>query len=310
MLKRFVAVFSLCWVGAQLVVSPSLFAANLSDAQPLSVVNEFTAMQTKRAVAYSFVDNPDRANTLLHPLEFHLLGRGGQSEQKVMAQGRKFIVAVKDNLRPLGFRDAQGNLQGFEIEIAKRLAEELLGSSTAIEFQPVSNRDRLQVVTNEKVDFAIARVTVNSSRARIVAFSEPYYLDGTGLITRNSAIQTERDLKDQTIAVLNHASTISTLRYRFPQLKLVGVNSYEAGKQSLESGQAIAFAADISVLTGWAQEFPEYRVLPLRISTEPLAIVFPKSLEADELRRRVDQIIRRWKAEGWLQQRANYWGLP
>jgi polar amino acid transport system substrate-binding protein len=255
MLKRFVAIFSLYWLGAQLVVSPSLLAAEI-------------------------------------------------------APQRKLVIAVKNNLRPMGFRDAQGNLQGFEIEIAKRLAEELFGKSVQIEFKPVSNQDRLQVVIDEKVDFAIARVTVNSSRARIVSFSEPYYSDSTGFVTRNSSIQTQRDLTNQTIAVLNNASTIATLRYQFPQLKLVGVDSYEAGKELIEQGKAIAFAADVSVLTGWVQEFPAYRVLPFRIASEPLAIVFPKGLESDQLRRAVDQIIRRWKAEGWLQQRANEWGLP
>ena len=227
-----------------------------------------------------------------------------------IAPRNKLIVAVKDSVRPLGFRDVQGNLQGFEIEIARRLAQELLGRSTAIEFRPVSNRDRMLVVTDEQVDFAIARVTVNSSRARIVAFSEPYYLDGTGIITESAAIQTQRDLNHQTIAVLNNASTIATLRYRFPQAKLIGVESYEAGKQRIEAGDAIAFAADMSVLVGWAQEFPQYRVLPFRISTEPLAIVFPKGIKSDELRRAVDQILRRWKSDGWLQQRATYWGLP
>jgi len=232
------------------------------------------------------------------------------ADLQAIAQRDKLIVAVKDNVRPLGFRDAQGNLQGFEIEIARRLAQELVGRSTAIEFKPVSNRDRLSAVTDEKVDFAIARVTVNASRARIVAFSEPYYLDGTGIITKNAAIQTQQDLTNQTIAVLNNSSTIAILRFRFPQLKLVGVESYEAGKKSIESGQAIAFAADVSILSGWAQEFPAYRVLPFRISTEPLAIVFPKGIESDKLRRSVDQILRRWKAEGWLQQRATYWGLP
>ncbi|MBW4527449.1 MAG: transporter substrate-binding domain-containing protein [Phormidium tanganyikae FI6-MK23] len=232
------------------------------------------------------------------------------ADLRTIVQRNRLIVGVKDNVRPLGFRDAQGNLQGFEIEIAQRLAQELIGRSTAIEFQPVNNRDRLSVVTDERVDFAIARVTANSSRARIVAFSEPYYLDGTGIITQNAAIQTQRDLTNQTIAVLNNASTIATLRYQFPQVKLVGVESYTAGKQLIESGKAIAFAADVSILAGWAQEFPEYRVLPFRISTEPLAIVFPKGIESDELRRTVDQILRRWKSEGWLQQRATYWGLP
>ncbi|BAU14693.1 glutamine-binding protein of glutamine ABC transporter [Leptolyngbya sp. NIES-3755] len=256
MKQRFVAFLIL--MGMQLIVSPSLFAADL----------------------------------------------------RTIAQRNKLIVAVKDNVRPLGFRDAQGKLQGFEIEIAQRLAQELFGRSIPIEFRPVTNRDRLNVVVDEKVDFAIARVTVNSSRARIVAFSEPYYLDGTGIITKNSAIQTQRDLANQTIAVLNNSSTIAALRFQFPQVKLVGVDSYQAGKQLIESGQAIGFAGDVSVLTGWTQDFPEYRILPFRIAAEPLAIVFPKGLESDELRRAVDQILRRWKAEGWLQQRATYWGLP
>ncbi|MBD1846656.1 transporter substrate-binding domain-containing protein [Cyanobacteria bacterium FACHB-63] len=258
MRKRFVAILSWSWMGAQWLVSPSLFAADL----------------------------------------------------QTIVQRNRLIVAVKDNVRPMGFRDAQGRLQGFEIEIARRLAQALLGRSTAIEFKPVSNRDRLSAVTGETVDLAIARVTVNASRARIVAFSEPYYLDGTGIITKSATIQTQRDLNNQTIAVLNNASTIATLRYQFPQIKLIGTESYSAGKQLIESGRAIGFAADVSVLAGWVQEFPEYRILPFRVSTEPLAIVFPKGLESDELRRRVDQLLRQWKSEGWLQQRATYWGLP
>ena len=227
-----------------------------------------------------------------------------------IAQRGKLIVAVKENVRPLGFRDPQGKLQGFEIEIAQRLAQELLGRSDAIEFVPVSNRDRLSVVADGKVDLAIARVTVTIPRARIVAFSEPYYLDGTGVITRNSAIQTQADLERHAIAVLNEASTIATLRYRLPNVKLVGVDSDEAARQLLESGQVVGFAADVSILRGWAQEFPDYRVLPFRLSTEPIAIVLPKGLQSDDLRRRIDLILTRWKAEGWLQQRATYWGLP
>jgi polar amino acid transport system substrate-binding protein len=229
---------------------------------------------------------------------------------QAIAQRGKLIVAVKDNVRPLGFRDAQGKLQGFEIDIAQRLAQELLGRSDAIEFVPVSNRDRLSAVVTGKVDLAIARVTATAPRARVVTFSTPYYLDGTGIITRNPAIQTQADLSNQTIAVLNEASTIASLRYRLPQVKLVGVDSYEAGRQLLESGQAVGFAADLSVLEGWVQEFPDYRVLPFRLSAEPLAIVLPRGLESDELRRRIDLIVRRWQAEGWLQQRATYWSLP
>jgi polar amino acid transport system substrate-binding protein len=47
-------------------------------------------------------------------------------------------MAVKDNLRPLGFRDDKGNLQGLEIDLAKRLASDLLGKADAVKLQPVA----------------------------------------------------------------------------------------------------------------------------------------------------------------------------
>jgi len=53
----------------------------------------------------------------------------------------KLIVAVKNNLPPLAFLDSQGNLQGLEIDIAKRLASEILGSDSAIILKPVSNQE-------------------------------------------------------------------------------------------------------------------------------------------------------------------------
>jgi polar amino acid transport system substrate-binding protein len=111
------------------------------------------------------------------------------AELKEIEQRGQLIVAVKDNLRPLGFRDATGNLQGLEIDIAKRLAEELLGKPDAVVLQPVKNIDRLNVVLEGKVDLAIARVTATASRSRLVDLSRPYYLDGTGLVTKDASIQ-------------------------------------------------------------------------------------------------------------------------
>ena len=56
----------------------------------------------------------------------------------IESRGR-LIVAVKDNWYPLGYRDGTGELRGFEIDLARRLALDLLGDETAVEFRPVSN---------------------------------------------------------------------------------------------------------------------------------------------------------------------------
>lgn len=231
-------------------------------------------------------------------------------ELNEIQQRGHFIIAVKDNLPPLGFKGSSAQLEGFEIEIAQRLAQELLNRPDAVVLKPVRNSERLAVVLAEEVDLTIARVTATSSRARVVSFSIPYYLDGTMIVTKDGGVQKLADLRNQTVAVLNGASTIATMRYRLPQTSLIGVDSYQEGYKFLETGEAVAFAADGSILAGWIQQYPQYRLLPDRLSVEPLCIVLPRGVQYDNLRRQINDVIARWHEEGWLQERATHWGLP
>jgi polar amino acid transport system substrate-binding protein len=220
------------------------------------------------------------------------------------------IVGVKENLRPLGFRDPSGQLQGLEIDIARRLAKDLFDRDDAIVLKPVANRERLDQLVQGQVDLVIAGVTVTVARSRLVSFSSPYYSSGMALVTNAPSIQRLSDLSSQVIAVLKQSSAISWVKYWLPKARLMGVDSYQAGQASLNAGHAIAFAGEASVLTGWVQEFPQYRRLPVLLSTEPFAVVIPKGVKYDQLRRRVDAAIVSWKTDGWLQQRVRFWGLP
>ncbi|MDX2241437.1 MAG: transporter substrate-binding domain-containing protein [Leptolyngbyaceae cyanobacterium bins.302] len=220
------------------------------------------------------------------------------------------IVAVKDNLPPLGFRDDSGQLEGLEIDVARRLAEELLGRSDAITFIPVANQDRLSALLEGEVDLVIARMTVTGSRARLVDFSFPYYVDGTAFVTRDGTVQDVSDLQTRRIAILNGSTSISSVRSLLPSAELVGVDSYQAALDQLEASQADAFAADASVLTGWVQHHPRYRLLPTLISAEALCIAMPRGLQYDPLRQQINDAIAQWYASGWLIERINFWGLP
>ncbi|NEP14449.1 MAG: transporter substrate-binding domain-containing protein [Symploca sp. SIO2C1] len=232
------------------------------------------------------------------------------AELEEIEQRGKLIVAVKDNLRPLGFRGEDGNLQGLEIDIARHLAEELLGEPDAVVLQPVTNLDRLNVVLNGKVDLTIARVSFTESRARLVDLSEYYYLDGTGLVTKDASITELENVATRKIAVIKDSSTIPVVKDALPSSKLVGVDSYEEALSLLEKGGADAFAADKTVLAGWVQEYPQYRLLSARLSGEALCVVIPKGLQYTRLHRKVNEAIARWQAEGWLAERAAAWGLP
>jgi polar amino acid transport system substrate-binding protein len=220
------------------------------------------------------------------------------------------IVGVKDNLRPLGFRNEAGALQGLEIELARWLAEQLLGDANAVVLQPLSNQDRVSALLNEEVDLVIASLSVTASRSRLVDFSAPYYLGGTAVISRNADLRSLQDLRQQPIAVLSGSDAIAVVRSALPTAQLVAVESYEQAKQSLDSGQAVAFAGDASVLAGWAQEYPHYYLLPDLLSTQALAVAMPRGLQYTDLRQQVNQAIRQWQTTGTLERQILRWGLP
>lgn len=232
------------------------------------------------------------------------------AELQEIQQRGYLIVAIKDNLRPLGFRTADGELQGFEIDVARQLAQELLGRPDAVVLQPVANQDRLSAVLMDDADLVIARVTATGSRSRLVDFSTPYYTDGTAIVTRDGTIGQLGDLTDRTLAVLNGSTTIATVRSLFPNIRLLGVNSYDDALARLESGDAAAFAADASVLAGWVQGYPQYRLLPDLLSAEALCVVMPRGIQYDPLRQQINAAIDRWWQTGWLQDRMRHWGLP
>lgn len=228
---------------------------------------------------------------------------------KEIQQRRKLVVAVKENTPPLGFRDRRGNLQGLEIDIARKLATEIFSQPDTIELIPVVNQDRLKVVIDGKVDLTIARVTITPNRLRVVDFSQRYYLDGTSIVTNLAQIVKTQDLVGKKVAVLNHSSTIATLQYITPQAKLVGVDSYQQAQNLLSAGKVAAFAADRSLLVGWVKDNPSYHLLPDRLSSEALGIVIPKGIKYQPLRELIDRAIASWQASGWLEARIQYWGL-
>jgi polar amino acid transport system substrate-binding protein len=87
------------------------------------------------------------------------------------------------------------------------------------------------------------------------------------------------------------------------------VDSYQGALALLEAGQAAAFVGDRTILVGWSQAHPEYRVLPDRLSSEPLAIAIPKGPQSGALLVAINQALQTLEDSGWLQDQQRQWGL-
>jgi polar amino acid transport system substrate-binding protein len=230
-------------------------------------------------------------------------------------QRGRLIVGVKENLPPMGYRDAAGNLQGFEIDIAKRLAQSLFQSKQAkseqtLVLKPLSNPDRLTAVASGAVDMAIADITLTDNRMRMVRFSESYYRSGTGLLSKDPQWNTLQSLYRETIAVLAPSVTLAYLRPRLPKAKLLGVASYAEARKYLDVAQVKAIAGDQIVLSTIAHQNPQYVFSPTKLTVQPLAIALPKGVQYDPLQQWVNRNIQNWQQEGWLETQRKRWALP
>lgn len=229
------------------------------------------------------------------------------TELREILRRKRLIVGVKDNLRPLGYRDSSGQLVGFEIDLARRLAQELLGPGGSVELKPLRNGDRLPALLRGEVDLVIAQVTVTGDRRRLVQFSPPYYTSGLQVITNQPHLSQVSAL--QRLGILRGSDAVPLLQAKFPRLTLVPYDSYQAARRGLEQGEVEAFGADTVVLAGWLQGAGGYRALGPVLSVEPLAIALPKGLQHEPLRQAIATLVNRWQAEGWLLQEQLRWGL-
>lgn len=79
----------------------------------------------------------------------------------------KFVVGVKFDTRLFGLKDpASGEVEGFDIDIAKEIAKELLGDENKIELKEVTSKTRIPLLDNGQIDAIIATMTITEERKR------------------------------------------------------------------------------------------------------------------------------------------------
>jgi len=89
--------------------------------------------------------------------------------------------ATSDCDPPFSFRDANGNVVGFDVETARRFAQTL---GFDMETVVMDFADIIPAVSAGTVDFAANVITITEERKTLVDFSEPVYYGGTVLLAR------------------------------------------------------------------------------------------------------------------------------
>ena len=83
-------------------------------------------------------------------------------------------IAVFGDEPPFGYQDENGDPQGFDVLLAKRIARDLLGDETKIEWTYTPTTNRIEILEADRVDIVLANFTKTPDRALRVDFANPY----------------------------------------------------------------------------------------------------------------------------------------
>lgn len=219
------------------------------------------------------------------------------------------IAGVKQDAGPFGFLNEKGELEGFDIDVAKYIAKNLTGSEKNVKFVTVTSNTRIEAVTSGEVDMVIATMTNTESRRYLVDFSIPYYVAGqTAMVPDDSKIYTFSDLKDKTTIVVLGSTSEQNLRRVIPTARIVGYSDYKEAFKALKDGKGDALSTDDTIISGFISKNEGYRALKNRISTEHYSIGI-KQTDDKCLKQSLDSIITEMKNNGTLKHLKEKWDL-
>jgi polar amino acid transport system substrate-binding protein len=197
----------------------------------------------------------------------------------VVLKRDKLIVATYSTSPPLAFVDDAGTLVGFEIDMAREIAKDLLGDPGKVEFVVVQSDGRFPAALSGKIDFGLCSTTITPDRAVRIAFTRPYLDTGGSVIARKDAgIKTVQELNDPkyTYAILNVPPAIARAKQVMPEAKLLLLDSPSALFLAVKTGRAQAFAIDKPIADYYEAENQD--LVRLDTSGTPFAYVSQDSI--------------------------------
>lgn len=215
-------------------------------------------------------------------------------------QRGKLVVGVFSDKPPFGFVDEKGQYVGFDTDLGKRFAKDLLGDEKQIEFVVVEPASRVPFLQSDKVDLILANMTVTPERRQVVDFTNPNLRVAVqALVPEGSAVRHLDELKDKTIIVTTGTTADLWLTQNHPDWKTLKFEKNSESLQALANHRGDAYAQDNLVLFSWAKQNPGYRLLPETLGEEaPIAPAVKKG--NDELRGWVNDELARLGQEKFL----------
>lgn len=133
-----------------------------------------------------------------------------QTETGNQLEDKTYIIGLDDTFAPMGFRDSNGELVGFDIDLAKDVFSRL---GKKVEFQPIDWSMKETELNAGNIDMIWNAYSITPEREEKVAFSDPYMESGQLLVTlKEAGLKDKSDLAGKTLTIQASSSAMDALQ--------------------------------------------------------------------------------------------------
>lgn len=170
-------------------------------------------------------------------------------------------IGVFGDKPPFGYVNKDGKNEGYDVFLAHRLAQDLLGDPNKVKFVVVEAASRVEFLQADKVDIILANFTNTPQRAQVVDFALPYMKVALGVVSPKSALITDiSQLKDKDLIVNKGTTADAYFTSHYPDIKLLKYDQNTETFAALLDGRGAALAHDNTLLFAWVKDNPNYEV--------------------------------------------------
>ena len=237
---------------------------------------------------------------------------GSSNSNKTANDDNTFIVGFEDQLPPFGYKDANGNYTGFDLDLAKEVCKR---NNWTFKAQPIDWTAKDSELNSGNIDCFWNGFTMDG-RENDYTWSNPYFENKQVVVVKSSDnIKNISALKGKNVETQKDSSVLTaikgnnkTLEENFKNIKEVA--DFNTSFNDLQSGKCDAVAMDKAVAEYEiknSNSSADFQILNETISTEKYGIGFKKGNDA--LKNQVQSTLDEMFKDGTVEKIAQKYGI-
>lgn len=224
----------------------------------------------------------------------------------IAAQGHLRVGTSQDTLLFSSRNPFTGVIEGFDIDMARQVAQAIFGDPNKIQIVVTPNAERVDYTVKGTVDLVAHTMTMNCERWSRVDFSTVYYDAGQRiLVSTDSTVKSVADLSGKRVCAAAGSTSLDNLALINPAARIVPEPTQAECLVALQRNQIEAISTDDTILAGLAKQDPYTKIVGDKFTQEPYGLAIAKT--HPEFVRFVNAVLARNRADGTWQRTYRTW---